>query len=127
MQYKKAYKPSSFLANEIESFIAFKVNVGYQRQSFYRELNRFDRFLNERSIQAGEITYELIDDFIHRKEGRSSSSMSNEWFVLKGFFNYLYDKGYKIPLLHNSDIPVPKISDLSSVYETRILKKPLQL
>lgn len=108
MQYKKAYKPSSFLANEIESFIAFKINVGYQRQSFYRELNRFDRFLNERSIQEGEITYELIDDFIHRKEGRSSSSMSNEWFVLKGFFNYLYDKGYKIPLLHNSDIPVKK-------------------
>ena len=108
MQYREAYKPSSFLANEIESYIAFKINVGYQRYSFYRELYRFDRFLNERSIHSGEITYELIDDFIHRKEGRSSASLSNEWQVLKGFFNYLYDKGYKIPLLQNSEISVKR-------------------
>ena len=103
-----SYKASSFLSAEINSYIKFRENSGYKQSSFNRELNRFDKYLIEKSVQDDELTYELVNAFIYRKDGRSSSTMTNEWSVLKGFFNYLYEKGYRVPLLQNSDIPVKR-------------------
>ena len=52
---------NSFLANDIEDYIAFKCSLGYSAVSYSGNLQRFDRYCFENHPDARVVTNQILE------------------------------------------------------------------
>ena len=92
---KALYEWKSSFAEDLCNYIAIKKQTGlkFEAQEWY--LRKFDTYFFRNGFAKGELTKEVVSEFIYDKNERPSSHRDKE-VVMQGFATYLFDRGYHV-------------------------------
>lgn len=68
----------SGLAEQMESFLAYKETAGYQRKSFIKRLSQFDRFCTGRGITEVSFTKEDAAAWAEKRPNEAVTKSSSQ-------------------------------------------------
>lgn len=86
----------SVFANEMNSYLDYKVSSGYKAVSFYVNLRNFDCFCVQQEIKEPVFTTENAAKWIQKKETEATTSHYSRVNGIKHFLIFLSMKGYDV-------------------------------
>ena len=95
------YVFQSGMAEQMESFLAYKEAAGYQRRSFEKRLVQFDRFCMERNITDVSFTKEDATAWKQKRTCEAETTHYSRVNFAKNFLVYLSRKGFDVYVPQN--------------------------
>jgi hypothetical protein len=89
-------KFNSIFANEINSYLDYKISAGYLEKSFCNHLRNFDRFCISHEVTKLLFTVELAEKWIKRNDNEATTTHYSRINGVKQFLIYLNRKGYDV-------------------------------
>lgn len=89
-------KFTSVFANEMNSYIDFKISSGYSEKSFCNHLRKFDHFCVSNKLTKLVLTRELATEWIKRNDNEATTTHYSRINGVKQFLIYLRCKGYDV-------------------------------
>jgi len=89
-------KFNSVFANEINSYLDYKISAGYLEKSFCNHLRNYDRFCICQEITKPVFTAELAEKWIKRNDSEATTTHYSRINGIKQFLIYLSRKGYDV-------------------------------
>ena len=86
----------SGLAEQMESFLAYKEAAGYQRKSFIKRLSQFDRFCTGRGITEVSFTKEDAAAWAEKRPNEAVTTHYSRVNFAKNFLIFLGRKGFDV-------------------------------
>lgn len=86
----------SGLADEMESYLAYKIASGFKRTSFIKPLQKFDRFCVERSITSVRFTRDDAEAWMVKRPDEATTTHYSRVNFAKNFLIYLGRKGFDV-------------------------------
>jgi integrase/recombinase XerD len=86
----------SVFADEMNSYLDYKISSGYKAASFYINLRRFDRFCAYQEIKEPIFTADDAVKWIQRREDEATTTHYSRINGTKQFLVYLSQKGYDV-------------------------------
>ncbi len=87
---------ASAFSKEINEYLDYKIESGYQEGSFYYNLLKFDRFCVKEEIQSPIFTKENAEHWVARRDSETTTTQYNRVNGAKQFLIYLSRKGYDV-------------------------------
>jgi integrase len=86
-------KFSSFLAPQLESFVAFQQLSLCWNDSYNKNLHYFDDHCNKYFQYSKQLSIEIINSWFNKRQSESQNSYRNRMFPILKFVNYLRQRG----------------------------------
>lgn len=86
----------SVFADEMNSYLDYKVSSGYKAVSFYVNLRHFDRFCVQQGIKEPVFTTEDAVKWIQKKDNEATTTHYSRVNGIKQFLIFLSRKGYDV-------------------------------
>ena len=80
---------NSFLANDIEDYIAFKCSLGYSAVSYSGNLQRFDRYCFENHPDARVVTNQILEPWLVKRPNENTNGHIRRMIAINGFLIFL--------------------------------------
>ncbi len=95
------YEFSSIFADEIRSYISYKVAAGYDERSFRVYMIAFDRFCNTQNLTEPVFTTRDASEWLKQRDRESHTSHYSRVNASKHFLSYLSVKGYNVYIVRD--------------------------
>ena len=133
-------KFNSVFANEINSYLDYKISAGYLEKSFCNHLRNYDQFCICHEITKPVFTAELAEKWIKRNDNEATTTHYSRINGVKQFLIYLSRKGYDVfvtrdicfkptdfqPYIYSDDEVIQYFSAVDTFDSTRNKKDKIQ-
>ena len=90
----------SFLANDIEDYIALKCSLGYSATTYSGNLQRFDRYCIEIHPDEHILTRQIVEPWLEKRPSENTNGHIRRMIAINGFLTFLktrHPETYMIP------------------------------